>query len=351
MHFKPWHARGGFDRRVIAESKYDGSGGQDDYRRMLIEKGLLGKQVGHHTPGFGAAFKAMVSSELPPEDHIDAFIGRRGAETLQVLAESGRPFFLAVSFCGPHDPYDPPPAYASLYRHEDLPLGHAREGELDVLPESVYRGVVDMGKEHLDLTAVPSEQRRRIAACYYGNISLIDAWVGRLIGALKEARLYEDTIILFTSDHGEYLGDHNLCYKGFFPCDSDCGVPLILKAPGVEAGTTCDALTGNVAVMPTLLDAAGLSIPSSVQGRSLLPVLHGTRPGDDAVVTYSEAGPAWRLRTRDWAYVFRGDAVHDQLYRLADDPHELTNLAQDPAAAGELDRMKRMLLRKTWEAT
>jgi len=196
-----------------------------------------------------------------------------------------------------------------------------------------------MGQEHMDLTAVPEAKQREIAAHYYGNIALIDDWVGKLIDELKANGLYEDTIIAFTSDHGDYLGDHDLYYRGYFPCDSDCKVPLVLKTPQTTDGTTCDALTGNVDVMPTLLDAAGLSTPDTVQGRSLLPILDGTREGDSGVVTYSETGPAWRLRTRDWAYVSRDGEAHNQLYCLPDDPHELNNLANDPSYKDKREEM------------
>lgn len=326
MHFKPWYVLGGFDRRVICDGQYDPSQGEDEYRVVLREKGLLDKGIGHHTPHFGKEYKSIPTTELPPEYYMDNYIGRRGVQTLNKIAISHQPFFLAVSFVGPHDPYDPPPPYCQMYDHAQMPTGYAREGELDILPEHVLKGVTDMGKEHLNLTAVPEAKKREITAHYYGNITLIDDWVGKLMDTLKQRGLYDDTIIVFTSDHGEYLGDHNLYYKGYFPCDSDCKVPLILKAPGLPTGL-CDALTGNVDVMPTLLDCAGLATPDTVQGRSLLPVIRNEAAGDEAIATYSERGPARRLRTREWAWVSRDGEGHEQLYYLPDDPHELNNLA------------------------
>lgn len=344
MHFKPWFALSGFDRRVICDGQYDSSDGQDEYRVVLRELGLTGKEIGHHTPGFGKEYKSIPSTELPAEYYMDAYIGKRGVETLQGLVQKDNPFFLAVSFVGPHDPYDPPPPYSKMYNHADMPLGYSREGELDCLPEHVRKSVTDMGREHLDLTAVPEAKKRKIAAHYYGNITLIDEWVGKVIDILKKSGLYEDTIILFTSDHGDYLGDHNLYYKGSFPCDSDCKVPLILKAPKITPGTTCDALTGNVDVMPTLLDAADISIPDTVEGESLLPILEGTMNGDTAIITYSERGPAWRLRTNDWSYVLREGEGHDQLYYLPDDPHELNSLLNNPKYKEKRNEMREILI-------
>lgn len=343
MHFSPWYTLSGFDRRVIVESKYNVVK-PDEYRVVLRELGLADKTIGHHTPGFGAEYKSMPTTELPAEYHIDNYIGRRGVETLREVTAMNKPFLLAVSFCGPHDPYDPPPPYDTMYRHEDMPLGHWREGELDCLSNDELHRVKDMGMEHLDLTAVPEAKKREIAAHYYGNVSLIDHWVGQLVDELKSHGLYEETIIVFTSDHGEYLGDHNVYFKGYFPCDSDTRVPLILKAPAIDPGTTCEALTGNVNLMPTLLELADLPVPRSVQGRSLLPALRGDDFGDEAVLTFSERGPAWRLRTREWAYVFREGEGIDQLYNLDDDPHELRNLASDPAWADVRYTMQRLLI-------
>jgi len=345
MHFKPWDALSGFDRRVIVDGKYNMSQGGDEYRQALKSLGLSHKTIGHHTPGFGKAFKSMPTTELPPEYYIDAYIGRRGVETLEGLIKEGRPFFLTVSFCGPHDPYDPPPPYSTMYDRALMPMGRYREGELDCLPEAIRREVTDMGIEHLNLTTVPEARKREVAAHYYGNISLIDDWVGALLGTLKRRSLYDDTVILFTSDHGEYLGDHNLYYKAYFPCDSDCKVPLILKAPGVTGGVRNDSLVGNVDVMPTLLELAGVDAAPSWQGLSLVRTARdGTDAGRDCIVTYSECGPCCRVRTREWAYVFRDGDGYDQLYDLLDDPHELNNLAREPACASVADQLRRRLI-------
>jgi len=340
MHFTPWNALGGFERRVGV----DGISEEEEYGRMLKEKGLWGKQIGHHTPGFGKAYKSMPTTELEADDHVDSFIGRRGVETLTELLGREEPFFLAVSFVGPHEPLDPPHPYDKMYDPADMPLGRWREGELDVLPDEVKETVTNMGIEHLDLTAVPDDKKREMTAYYYAKCTLIDDWIGKLFETLKEAGRYEETIIVFTTDHGEYLGDHDLYYKAYFPCDSDCRIPLVIRAPGLDPGSICDRLSGNVEIMPTLLGLAGLPVPSTCQEGSCLPVT-GSDAADepDAVVTFSEQGPAYRLRTRDWAYVYREGGEHDQLYLLTEDPHELRNLAADPAHAGQKEFMRRRL--------
>ena len=345
MHFQPWHVLGGFDRRVFTESKYDGTGGQDEYRQTLKALGLHNKNIGHHTPGFGKAFKTMPTTELPPDLHIDAFIGRRGAETLEQLAGRGGPFFLMVSFCGPHEPWDPPPPYDTMYDLGAMPTGWSRKGELDILPARVLKGITDMGIEHLNLTAVPDAKKREITAYYYGNVTLIDHWVGRILDALKRRGLYDDTVIVFTSDHGEYLGDHNTYYKADFPCDSDCRVPLILKAPGARPGARPERIVGNVDIMPALLDLAGIRVPESCQGRNLLTAEPGSTPESECAITYSESGPSYRVRTRDWAYVRWAGGSPETLYHVAEDPHELNNLAGDTALAEQKRFMRDLLFR------
>jgi choline-sulfatase len=161
------------------------------------------------------------------------------------------------------------------------------------------------------------------------------------VQTLKEANAYDDTVILFTSDHGDYLGDHALCYKGTFPCDADTRVPLVFKCPGL-ASSRCDQLIGNVDVMPTLLAAAGVEVPTTCQGFDLRPYLANGKAPRNEIVIYNEPGPTYRLRTAEWAYVFRPGG-RDQLYHLSDDPHELNNLADRPAQASQLRLMQRRL--------
>jgi len=345
MHTKPWYVLSGFDRRVIIDSKYDTSYGGDEYRVYMNQLGMMDKTIGHHTPGFGKAFKSMPTSELPAELHIDGYTGKRGVDVLEELIAKDHPFFLTVSFNGPHDPFDPPAPYDTMYDQEKMPIGHYRDGELNCLPERTYRGIIDMGIEHLNLTAQTDAKKREVAAYYYGNISLIDDCVGRLTDTLKRHGLYEDTIILCTSDHGEYLGDHNNYGKGDFPCESDCRVPLLLKAPGVQGDGNRDALVSNVDIMPTLLEAAGLPIPATCQGIPLAPLVRGeVEDTRDCVVTYSEAGPCYRLRTREWAYVYRSEPGHDQMYYLPDDPYELNNLADTDAGVTMQEQLRNRLL-------
>lgn len=318
MHFFPWNELWGFDLRVTGEGYED-----DDYSRMLKEKGLFGQQVGHHTPGFGDACKA-VPSPLHEDDQLDGWVGKRGVDMLRERAQD--PFFLWVSFNGPHEPWDPPAPYDRLYRPEDMPPRRAAHDEFARIPPSIRPAAADMGIEHIDLTAIDDGFLARIKALYYGKISHIDRWVGVLLRVLDEKGLAENTLVVFTSDHGELLGDHRLFYKCYLPCEADMRVPLLIRWPQRFKSGICNAFTGSVNLMPTLLDAAGVSIPSSCQGESLLPLLEGKQAGGpEYVVSYAEPG-RYRIRDRRYAYTRYPDQTMDTLYDLERDPWELDNL-------------------------
>lgn len=337
MHFFPWNARWGFDFRVTAEGYED-----DDYARMMKEKGLWGQQIGHHTPGFGDACKAM-PSPLHEDDHIDGYTGVRGVQMLSERMQ--QPFFLWVSFNGPHEPWDPPAPYDTMYDPANMPPRRAAENELDTVPPSARAQAADMGIEHIDLTAISDEYLGPIKAYYYGKLSLIDKWVGKLLEGLDEKGIADNTLVVFTSDHGELLGDHHLFYKGYLPCEADMRVPLLIRWPRQLEASVCEALTGSVNLMPTLLDAAGLPLPHTCQGESLLPLLAGERPDwPDFVVTYSERG-RYRIRDRHYAYTRYPNQPLDTLYDLERDPHELDNRCYgERGADGALSTMRAKLL-------
>ncbi|MBI4025813.1 MAG: sulfatase-like hydrolase/transferase [Verrucomicrobia bacterium] len=321
MHFVPWGTLGGFQHRVIIESKY--STAEDEYHRALRERGFWGKHIGHHTPGFGKAYKAM-PSPLPEEYHIDGYIGRRGVETLRAIR--AEPFFLVVSFCGPHDPYDPPEPYASRYDSAAMPKPVARPGEAASFPPVIRDVALSYGLERLDFTRMTPDDIGRVRALYYGNLSLIDRWIGNLLETLDELGLSERTLVAHTCDHGDYIGNHQLLFKHGPGCDDETRVPLLIRWPGRIPPQANDAFVENVDLMPTYLEAAGLKPPPQCQGRSLFDLLDGRgEPWRDAVVTHLE-GRGVCYRDRHWKYTRFPGQPFDVMYNLQADPNELRNL-------------------------
>ena len=206
---------------------------------------------------------------------------------------------------------------------------------------------------------------------YYGMIAEIDVWLGRILEDLRASGRYDDTLIVFTSDHGEQLGDHRLLGKlGWF--DQSYHLPLIIRDPAGPRGRVVDAFTESVDLMPTILDWLGIAIPESCDGTSLMPWLRGETPAvwrtavhfeydlrggwpEPAAMppdTPPQAGAMAALRTRDWKYVHL-PGFAPVLYDLRADPGETRNRANDPAARGLLlEASQRMLdFRLTNQAT
>jgi len=292
-------------------------------------------------------------SALPVEHHASTWIGDR---TIDFLDRHGdRPFFLQVSFPDPHIPFCPPAPYDDMYALADVPLPLRRPGELDDKPphfKAFREGRIDGfgGRASPDLTGMTDDQTREIVAHTYGMISLIDDTLGRVFARMDELGLFENTLVLLTTDHGELLGDHWLVGKGPFHYDSLIKVPLLWRFPdgwaggraaGRAAGRVADGLMSNVDVAPTILDIAGLPELPDQQGRSMLPLL----TGDDGSVARERVLVEfdWRfvpglraktIRTRHHKLTAYPNQPYGELYDLDADPGEFVNRWDDPALAG-----------------
>ena len=214
------------------------------------------------TPGMRVELPSG-AREMPVELHDSIFVGERAAAF--VRANRARPFFLFASFPDPHHPFDPPRALAEKHQARTLPPPIGDAGDLETRPPHYLahfrggwhrRGPVP--EEHpAGPDAVTVHNRR---ANTFAMVELIDRGVGMILDALEETGLRDDTLVIFTSDHGELLGDHGLWYKGPFYYEGLLGVPLLVSGPGVEPGVT-DALVSTVDLAPTVLELAGAGAP------------------------------------------------------------------------------------------
>ena len=233
------------------------------------------------------------------------------------------PFYLYVSWGPPHAPRTPPPNYAKLY---DPWQFYLRPN----VPES------------------HAEKAREALAGYYGLCTALDDNVGRLLRALDEAGVAEDTIVVFTADHGDMLGSHGLDYEGV-PYEESVRIPLLLRYPRmIEAGQTNDLLVSSVDLMPTLLSFAGASAVRDVQGEDLSQqILRGTGFRPESIYCQGQLGTRgeWRMVVRGLDKVVAGrDLAVTHLYNLGQDPYEMENLAGDPAHRTRRDEMRAILL-------
>ena len=266
-------------------------------------------------------------SPLSPEDHMDGFIGARALERLRECARH-KPFFMHASFCGPHFPLDPPEPYFSRYRPEDMPP-----------PE----GVDD---------AAEIKRFREERALYCGLIHFVDEQIGALLDELDNLGIAENTLVVFTTDHGDMMGHHSLTGKGRW-YDTSCRTPVIARFPGViPSGTVLDSPAESVDLPCTLLDAAGCAgedvaisdlLPNS-PGLSYWKYLQGDTNGHREWSYSEHVQPDWRMcRDRTWKYVFRPED-EDLLYNLEDDPWESNNLVCHDGCREKLVEMKDRLL-------
>lgn len=274
--------------------------------------------------------------------------------TLAYLADrpTDRPFALTVSFNAPHaDDGDPrqyiwPPALDSLYAGLDLPAPPLSD-------PSFYAGLPafladsSLNRERWFWRFDTEEKRQAMTKGYYRMISGVDAAIGRILAALEDQRLDENTVVILMGDNGYFLGERGYAGK-WLPYEPSIRVPLLVHVPGLESATP-EAPVLNIDLAPTLLDLAGLTIPESMQGRSLVPLLLGQKPTDwrtAFLVEHRFAHPRIPEHegVRDARYTYarylREDPVYEELYDRQTDPLQMVNLAGDPALAQEMARLR-----------
>ena len=292
---------------------------------------------------------------LPAELHQTTFCADQAISFMETAWT--QPWLMSVNIFDPHAPFDPPADYLARYHPADLPGPAFEPG--DPAAQQLLEGV-DFQTRSRDPASF--DARGKIAA-YYAMIELIDHNVGRMLDALERTGQADDTLVIFTSDHGEMLGDHGLLLKGCRFYEGLVHVPLILRWPGrIAAGLTTDALVELTDLAPTLLDAAGLATPAHMAGRSLLPLLRGAtaehRPAVRceyyAALRSLPPKPGGRPDTRatmirDHRYklaVYHGHPL-GELFDLQEDPHEHRNLWNEPRRA----ELRFDLLRRCFDDT
>ena len=290
------------------------------------------------------------------EDSETPWLTRECIRFLDERRGEGRPWLCHLSYIKPHWPYIVPAPYHAMYGPEHVLPANRDMGERDD-PHPVYGAYM---KNIIARGFSRQEVREKAIPAYMGLIKQADDQMGRLFGWLEETGQMEDTMIVITSDHGDYLGDHWLGEKDLF---HDCSVkiPLIIYDPSPEAdatrGTTCDELVESIDLAATFIEAAGGEVPDHiVEGHSLLPFLRGTRPDtwrDFAVSEFdiSPTGAAaslglaprdsrlFMVADKNWKFMHADGGFRPMLFDLNRDPQELHDLGADPAHAGIVDLM------------
>lgn len=285
--------------------------------------------------------------DLPVEMHYSTWTAERSIATIDRALDAGQPFFTWASFHDPHPPYLVPDPYASMYDPADVRPRRLEPAELDAMapwfaltrqprPDFSEWQETPYANHGFHSHLISDSALRKNIAVYYGMMSLVDDQVGRIMHHLKKQEVSDNTLVIFTSDHGHFLGQHGLIAKGPFHYEDLLRVPFLAQWPGViPAGTSTDALLGLVDLAPTFLTAAGLQVPGWMQGVNQLPVWTGKTPSvrDHVIVENRHQPTAVDLRTyigqRYKLTLYRGHPWGD-LFDLQDDPGENCNRFTDP---------------------
>lgn len=338
MHFTPTYADVGFDEMILAEQ--DGPGRlDDDYHRYLRDLGLIdaidvqdqvGSERAKAPPSYHESFGTGLSN-LDERYHSTTWIGDRACEVLERWEGDGH--LLVASFIKPHHPFDPPREWADLYD----------PGAVTLLPgwtDACLPGDLAFHKGFFDYTRLTPGTARLVLARYYATISQVDHHVGRMINVLRRKGLYDDTLIIYTADHGEYMGHHHLLLKANYMYDPLVRVPLVVKHPGGGgAGTRRPDLASIVDITATILDAAGAGIPQALW-ETARPL---AEPGRDAVFAEDDRGN-YMVRTPAAKLLLCQAPAASRFFDLVADPFELVNVIDEPGRAADVARLKTMLL-------
>ena len=370
MHTAPYDTKMGFHERYEVENKdrylAPVPGGEpplpgekfylDEWDRALMAKGVVKQQreLYRHRDDYEERLGAF-EWEQPESTHPDVFVGERTVQWLDMMPKSDRPLFMSIGFPGPHPPYDPVPRWAETYLDRELPEPVMSEADLEGQPAALDALRDHMERSDHDSTThqvdAPPEARHRQRAYYYANVSMIDEHVGQILDAL-EANGYDDTVVIFTSDHGDALGDHGHIQK-WTMYDIITRVPTIVWAPDrFDGGRTVDELIQWFDLGPTILDLAETAHPPGMEAQTILSALEGNQwSGREYVYAehsrdgiLQETAYMTMIRSDRWKLVHFVDHDDGQLFDLETDPNEMDNRWDDPDVKAVKDQLLDQLL-------
>ena len=301
-------------------------------------KGLLEAYREDYAERFDNKPHVVRPSVLPLEDYADVYVGQQAKRYLEDY-DRDEPWCCWVSFGGPHEPWDAPEPFASMYDPEAMPKPVPRPTEDHDRP----RGWLDHRMETSPQFDPGDEAAMR--ANYAGNVTLIDDQIGQILQVIEERGELADTVIGFTSDHGEMNGDWGLIYKMIF-LDGSVRVPLLVRTPetATNGGLVSDALVENCDLGPTFVELAGGELEHRQFGRSLVPAL--TENGDHRDSVISEIRGEIMLMTDEWKMALNDDGQSYLLFDRRDDPMETRNLAGLPESKPVEDGLRLMALER-----
>ncbi|AGA79902.1 sulfatase [Echinicola vietnamensis] len=313
----------------------------------------------------GPEWKAEGAAELVQNNPYNA-LERKGGNVMTIVKASGddgvhadgktaekasalirkhkdSPFFLAVGLVRPHVPFVAPASYFEAFPYREMVLPPKVIGDWDDIPASGINYVTTVNAE------MSEDQEKKAISGYYAAVSYMDAQVGKVLKTLKNEGLEDNTIVIFTSDHGFHLGEHEFWMKVSLHEES-AKVPLIIKVPG-KSPAVCRSFAELIDLYPTVAELAGLELPNEIQGKSLVNTLDDpTFEVRDMAFSVSKyrGVEAFLLRNDRWAFIQYGEEGEGgmELFDMVNDPQQFNNLAKNPQYAAQVDMFQQRLKQK-----
>ena len=346
MHTYPFETPMGFHERFVVENKDRYLEGRYFFDRWDMSMQARGetkqqREIYRKRDDYNERLGAF-EWELPEDLHSDFFVGNMALWWIEHKPELDKPIFMEIGFPGPHPPYDPVPRYAEPYLKKDLPIDKPTREELEGQPSCQkelreHNSKVDHDSVAWSLDPT-DEQLQRQRAYYLANVTMIDEKIGEILEALEKKGILENSVVIFTPDHGDCLGDHGHSQK-WTMYDTITRSPLIVWAPGRwEGGRKIDNLVQQFDIGPVILELAGVPVPETFEAHSLTPLLEGKEAPEreyvfaeqrrDGILTGCEM--MTMVRSKEWKLVHYLGNEDGELYDLTADPKEHVNLWDAP---------------------
>ena len=357
MHTWPFTTPCGFNERHVVENKdrfLEGAEFTDEWESYMQNEGIekqrreLYRKRDDYEQSLGA-----FAWEQAEDSHSDFFTGNKAIQWIENY-KSDQPFFLEIGFPGPHPPYDPVPSYLELYNEVDIPIAEVLQSDLDGQPKALKalrQHNVDIDHDSIVHQLDPSDEARlRQRKHYLANVTMIDHALGKITECLKKNNLSDDTIVIFTSDHGDCLTDHGHSQK-WTMFEQITHVPLIFSGPSIQQGTRVSELVQWMDIGPTILELAGCT-PPKMEAISMVPALKGDQwQGRDYLfceqvgdMVLTEVKFMSMIRSKHWKLIHYLDSEEGQLYNMINDPAENENLWNHEAQQSQKELLLSELL-------
>ena len=302
-----------------------------------LERNPQGKR-----PVVGGNTFVVVAADGDDMVHSDGKAAAKACELLSKYKDQGKRFWLGVGFVRPHVPFVAPKAYYAPFPHDDMQLPDKRPDDWSDIPKA---GINYKTSKNMQMNVT---RQKKAVAGYYASVAYMDAQVGKVMAALRDADLDKNTIVIFTSDHGYHLGEHDFWAKVSLHEESAL-VPLIIRVPGKKPAV-CRSLVELLDLYPTIANLCGLDVPERIQGENIAKML------DDPAHTVRDAafcvnGKGFLLRSQRWAFMQYGEdgAKGTELYDMTADPGQYNNLAEGRKHQPVVDRFRVQLTAKLRE--